>query len=119
MDSKLVLDRGPKTFEGGSVVSESARRFDLLPRPFLEAVADRFEIGENKYGPYNYRKSLQNQDFRTERINHAISHLLNYAHNITTVEDGPADNLAAAGWAIAILLEYEELARANREKETV
>lgn len=83
--------------------------YHLVPPVLLEAVARRFEQGAQKYGANQWRAGLQDPAWLANRANHALAHLLNYMHGVKQDGDSPSDNLAAAGWGIATLLEAERL----------
>lgn len=85
--------------------------YDLVPPVLFEEVARRFALGLKKYGRDNWRKGLADPDYLRDRANHAMQHLLNYMHNLNNGEDFAIENLAAVGWAVAVLLEAERRKR--------
>lgn len=89
--------------------SSAAPRYDLVPRVLLDAVERRFALGAKKYGDNQWRAGLRDPEFLRERANHALTHLLNYIYGTDNGEDSPEDNLAAVGWAVAVLLEAARL----------
>ena len=89
--------------------SSAAPRYDLVPRVLLDAVERRFALGAKKYGDNQWRAGLHDPEFLRERANHALTHLLNYIYGTDNGEDSPEDNLAAVGWAVAVLLEAARL----------
>lgn len=89
-------------------VSSPVIQYDLVPPILLEQVAKRFELGLERYGRDNWRTGLSDPEFLQNRANHALAHLLAFIHQ-TPGEDSPMDNLAAVGWAVAVLLEAERL----------
>lgn len=105
MDTELA--NNPAVASRSGAFSTPATRYDLLPPILLEQVAKRFEAGAVKYGPENWRKGLADTEYLRDRANHALQHLLNYIHGIDNGGDGPTENLAAVGWAVAVLLEAE------------
>jgi len=96
-----------KMFSSGAKSSGKVTRFDFLPRAFMERVAKRFELGAQKYPPFNYRIGFNDKDFVLDRINHLEAHLQAFLHP-RTEEEYNDDNLAGIGWAIAFLMELEE-----------
>lgn len=95
-----------KTFESGAKSSGQAVRYDLLPREFLRRVAQRFTEGSVKYEDFNYRKGFGDEAFIRDRINHLQEHL-NAFITPQNNEEYKDDNLAAIGWAVAILIELD------------
>lgn len=91
-------------FKSGAASSGCVTRFDLLPRVFLERVAERFKIGSLKYGDFNYRKGFRDKAFIIDRINHIQEHF-NAFLAPSCQEQRDDDNLAAVGWGIAFLME--------------
>lgn len=87
------------------------RPYHLVPAALFEMVADRCEVGAQRYGPDQWRAGLTDPAWLCNRADHAVAHLLNYIHGIDNGEDGPEDNLAAVGWAVAVLLEAERAGR--------
>lgn len=92
----------------------SASDFDLVPNELLECVSKRFALGNGKYGGSLWEQRLTDSRWLTERTDHAIRHLLNYAYQQNNGEDSPEDNLAAVGWAVAVLLRAERMKRGGK-----
>ena len=103
---KQVEANGKVQFASGAQSSGSACRFDLIPRSFLERVANRFGLGAAKYGERRYRKGLRDRAFILDRLNHLQEHVqaLLAPQSADELLD---DNLGAIGWAAAFLSEVE------------
>lgn len=84
--------------------SKVSLRLDLVPEIFIRRVAQRFTEGAEKYGAYNYRKGINDPEFIQERINHLKNHLSQFLMEGNDKDD----NLAAIGWAVAMLMEFED-----------
>jgi hypothetical protein len=84
--------------------SKVALRLDLVPECFIRRVAERFTLGAENYGEYNYRKGITDEKFIQERINHLKLHLSNFF--IRGYAD-PDDNLSAVASGVAMLMEFE------------
>src|SRR5690242_1779148 len=95
--SEEKIEESP-VFPSGAKSSGKMKRFDLIPRTFLERIADRYEIGAKKYPPFNYRKGFTDQSYIIDRINHLQNHLQAF-FNPLTKEEFEDDNLAGIGWA--------------------
>lgn len=90
-------------FDSGARSSEKQPRFDLIPRCALEREAVRMAEGAAAHGENNYRIGLHDSAFFTDRINHAIAHLLKYADG-----DRSDDHLAAVRANMGMLIWLEE-----------
>lgn len=85
--------------------------YHLVPRVLFDEVARRFELGAKKYGVGAWRKGLNDPEFLSERASHALAHLLAYLQGGGDPADTPMDNLAAVGWAVAVLMEAARIRR--------
>lgn len=92
-------------FESGAKSSEQKPRYDLIPVEALRREAVRMAEGAAAHGVNNYRKGANDPAFVTDRVNHAIEHLLKYASG-----DRTEDHLAAvrANTGMLIWLESGE-----------
>lgn len=122
------MDEIRHTFPTGAQRSALMPRYDLLPKTFLERTAGRFELGI-KYGEHNYKQGLPFDD----TFNHIIDHLYAYRERrkailqaafemkveptveqidaLMTASETDGDDLAAASWGIAALMELERTDR--------
>lgn len=109
---------GKIAFASGAQSSGKALRFDLIPRVFLERVAERFGIGAEKYGERMYRNGLRDREFILDRMNHLQGHiqaLLSPQNAMERIDD----NLGAIGWAAALLSEVEADAEGSKILEAI
>lgn len=90
------------TFESGAKSSEAKPRYDLIPVDALRREAIRMAEGARAHGERNYQKGAGDQAFITDRVNHAIEHLLKYAEG-----DRTEDHLAAVRANMGILIWLE------------
>lgn len=110
--SKLKEDqpKNPPGVEvaGGARRSERAPFYHCMPRAGLRRIAGRWEIGLEKYGFGNWKKSLGSREdayiFAAEAYNHMIDHAYKMANDLEPEED----HLGAVGWAVQYLAEVEE-----------
>lgn len=103
----------PATFDGGAKRSGQLPPLEDIPYEFLLEMAERFRIGEGKYGRFNWKNG--GPEFFRQAISHAIRHLYLYANGIKTPEEDDVQNLAAAGWGIAILMWWEKTGKKQWE----
>jgi hypothetical protein len=92
--------------QSGALSSSKKIRYDLLPRTFLERIAERFELGTRKYPPFNYKQGLEDKEFIIDRLNHLQEHVQAYLSPKDS-DDWNDDNLAGIGWAVSFLMECE------------
>lgn len=57
-----------------------------IPLSALIRLGKIFKEGHGKYGKHNWRNGVDNKEYQIERCNHAIKHLLIYAHELETGE---------------------------------
>lgn len=101
-------------FSSGASSSGNKPRYDLIPQLVIERLAQRFELGYKKYGPYNWHKGLDDTDFLVDRLNHALEHIMRAQERIkgeTRPEDRDKphdDDLAAACVSIAFAMCAEQ-----------
>jgi hypothetical protein len=88
------------TFKGGAKRAERVPEYHRIPLALFKRTALRFSLGATRYGEGNYRKSLGDDAFIKQAIDHAIEHLILYANG-----DRADDHLAAVAWACAVLME--------------
>lgn len=66
---------------------------DQIPYLGLEAVSRVFAEGQKKYGRDNWKKGVNDPFYQTERLNHAIRHLMLWANG-----DRSEEHLAKVAW---------------------
>lgn len=96
------------SFKGGAKRSELRPRYDLIPKVSLEALANRFTIGANKFGDNNWKQG--DETFFRETRNHLVSHLWDFLDGNETEESSIA-NLEAVLWNASALLWYEKVGK--------
>lgn len=91
-------------YTSGAASEEHPFSFTEIPYPFLLAIARVIREGEKKYGLLNWKKGSHDPEYRRERRNHLINHLLIWNHQQTFGTDdlplGEEDHLAKAAWGI-------------------
>ena len=96
-------------------------RFDLIPYGALKALADRFELGEQKHGPKTWngrskQDGLADDEWIYARAAHVINHALLYIAKMSgTIPDDGDDDAAAIMWGGTCLSEAKR--RRAKEKE--
>ncbi len=93
----------PYVAPSGAKSSELKPRYDLIPVVALKREAERMAEGARAHGENNYRKGTGDEEFRIDRVNHAIEHLLKYAAN-----DISEDHLAAVRCNCGMLMWLDE-----------
>lgn len=106
-------------FGSGARSTEVKPRYDLIPTEALAALARRFGYGAVKHGENNWRNGVNDQEFHRDRVNHAIEHIFNYVHGITTYDEErrpttPAEHLEAAITNLAILCGLDGMKKGHR-----
>lgn len=99
-------------FENSAKRSEKLPPLEDIPLEALMEIAKRFEIGETKYGRFNWKTG--GPEFFRQAIPHAIRHLYMYANNDER-EESNVSNLAATAWGCLILLWWEKTGKAEWE----
>lgn len=66
---------------------------EQIPFEALEACGEIFSEGEIKYGLHNWKKGVKDKEYQTERLRHAIRHLMLYANG-----DRSEPHLAKVMW---------------------
>ena len=89
-------------FQSGASSSEAKPRYDLIPPEALRREAIRMAEGAAAHGERNYQRGAKDGAFITDRVNHAIEHLLKYASG-----DRTEDHLAAVRANTGILMWIE------------
>jgi len=59
----------------GAKRSKKMPRYDLIPRAVLMCLADRLEMGAEKYGEWNWQKGLEDAQWMKDGLNHMQHHL--------------------------------------------
>lgn len=99
-------------FDSGAIRSKVVTEYRLIPKEFLRRLAARYEVGLVKYTENNWKRGLRDKKFRDQLFNHTVEHLWDWLEN-GCKED---DNLAAAAWGIAAMMEAE---RVDREGSSI
>jgi hypothetical protein len=81
-----------------------AKRYDLIPHCLLRRLADRLQLGAERYGEFNWQRGLSSIDV----YNHAIEHLQLALSGRLKPALLDEDHLAAVVCNIAFLMWYEE-----------
>ncbi len=88
----------------------TAPTFDLIPSGPLRRIADRYQMGAEKYGRDAWRDGLSELD----TLNHALDHLLMYRDKLEAYRRGGPDrrreddDLAGAAWGCITLMAYQD-----------
>jgi hypothetical protein len=105
----------PYKSDGGAQRSVKLPDLTRVYLPFIEAVAERGDMGAEKYGESNYRLSATDPDWIRQLFSHAIAHLIceaNYyerqGYFRDPTLDSEGDELAAAAWGLMALFEARD-----------
>ncbi len=90
-------------FKSGAKSSEEKPRYDLMPLCALRRWAARLAYGAAKHGAQNWTLGKNDADYRRDRINHTIEHLLKHANG-----DRSEDHLGAAMCGIGFECWFDE-----------
>jgi len=118
-----VLDQTHE-FTSGAKSSGKLPRYDLIPWDvFAVRLAQRYELGLEKYSEDNWRKGLGDPAFIRDRANHMLDHTHKAVEKIRTMINGGGnitsdDDLAAVIWGAIFLMAAEEV-EANRVTDAV
>jgi hypothetical protein len=99
------------TFESTALRSGRLPNTNRVALGFIQLIADRGDMGEEKYGKFNYRKGLLDREFVEQGFAHAVAHLqsvANFFHDNGTFPEGIDDELAGAAWGLMMLWEARE-----------
>ena len=99
--------------ENGSARSGTRPPYDLIPREALDAIAERFAVGMERYGRDNWRKG--GPEFFRDAVNHAIYHLLDFASGDSS-EETPEQNLGAGLWNLVVVCWWERKGKKQWEE---
>jgi hypothetical protein len=105
------------TFVNGVETRERAPHFSSIPYSFLEALGKRYTLGDDRYGRDNWRNGLSDIEFLRERANHLAWHVLRYLSG-EFGEDTEEENLAAAAWGCATLIEAKRRGYSIHDEKT-
>lgn len=94
-------------FKSGAKRSSKALRFDLIPTEPLRRLAERYTMGAEKYGEWNWQKGLKDPEYIAQFKAHLFAHLVDYLENGCEVDD----NLAGIAWGAFALMECERVAK--------
>ncbi len=104
-------------------------KFDLIPDSSIEALADRFELGQKNYGEeawnaHDNEKKLEDENWIKERIRHGYSHLGHYLSVLRGydnighyIEDDGDDDGAAIMW-LGCMLHEAWIRRRTKNEQT-
>jgi hypothetical protein len=70
-----------KVFASGAKSTVKKPEYYLIPLIALQLLAERFGYGKARHGERNYRKGANDPEFVTDRIDHLIEHVHNYAEH--------------------------------------
>lgn len=93
-----------QTFASGATSTKQKVDYTLIPPEGLECMGERYTLGAAKHGRNNWRKGIDDEEFRLARISHLIEHALKYADRGNTDGD---DNLGAILWGASVLAVIE------------
>lgn len=90
-----------KKLHPSGATSSHCPDYAQIPMQAMNALAARFELGEQKHGRDNWRNGLHDKSYVIERLNHCIRHAY---HLINKLEgkmawDGVEDDAGAILWA--------------------
>lgn len=91
--------------ESGAVCTQVDGRYDLICPTGLRRLAQRYGLGAEHYGDYNWCKAGKDKKFQRERLNHLVKHITHY---LLHGDDGSDDDLAAIAWNAFALMHYSE-----------
>lgn len=97
-----------QTFSSGATSSKHLPMYDLIPLEFLRRTAERFTLGAEKHGKFNYRKGLKDKEFILDRLNHAFLHLKLAIDMIENGEVYQDDDLGGVAVNVAMAMEYQQ-----------
>lgn len=110
-ESKVVPEEAEIIYSpSGAKSSKINIRYDLVPPCFLQRVAERFTLGSKHYADYNWRQGVEDDEFVQARINHMLAHLQSFLSGTQYIQqhkENPDDDLAAVGWCISMLMEFQ------------
>jgi hypothetical protein len=108
--------RGPEDIQVFAHTSSSKKpRFAMIPYAALEALAARFDLGEQKHGPKPWnalsdQAGLQDEAWITSRIEHVIHHAYQYLlKRRGLIPDDGDDDAAAIMWGGVVLSEAKRV----------
>lgn len=84
-----------KVFAGGATSSAGVNDYAQIPLEALTLLAERFELGEQRHGRDNWKKSISDPGFIRERLNHLIKHAIQLGQGSNTLGDDARGNLGA------------------------
>lgn len=104
-------------FNGGATRSELKPSFSKIPYAALKRLAQRYSLGTDLHGRWDYQKSLSDPEYVRQLFEHTIDHLYKRMNHWERGDrsyeacnsDITDDDLAAALWGICVLIEVEDL----------
>lgn len=106
-----------KIQEFNGIPTSKKPRFALIPPKALEAMADRFALGEEKYkgkawNAMNSQACLEERDWIIARAEHVIHHAYQFIGKYTgQIQDDGDDDAAAIMWGGACLSEAKRVSQ--------
>ncbi len=67
-----------KTFTSGAQSSSQKAGYWMIPFVVLRAVAQRFDLGAQKYDAHNWKRGCEDGAFMRDRFNHLFEHLMKF-----------------------------------------
>jgi hypothetical protein len=108
--------RGVEELQQFAVTTSSKKpRFGMIPHAALEALANRFELGEQKHGPKSWnalsnQEALKDDAWVLSRAEHIIHHAYRYIQKMKgLIPDDGDDDAAAIMWGGAVLSEAKRV----------
>lgn len=99
----------------GLTSSSIKPRYSLIPKPALDALANRFKLGEVKHKDKSWnalsnQKGLENEDWVISRAEHVIHHTMLYIQKLKgLIPDDGDDDAAAIMWGGTCLFEAKRV----------
>lgn len=95
------------TVQGGGTRSEKAPPFHLVPREGFRRTAQRFGLGAEHHGPWNWMQSIQTEEDAYAWCVEAYNHMMEHALKMVSGDCPDDDHLGAIGWAQSVLAHCE------------
>lgn len=106
-------------FPSGAKRSEKIKpRYDLIPSAPLRRLAERYALGADKYGEWNWQRGLSDPQFLKDGFNHIIDHLQKAKDSfLLGLQNSLDDDLAGAAWGCFMLMQAQEEAKNERNQQ--
>ena len=91
------------TLPGGATRSERAPDHTLVPTEGLRCIVQRFELGREAHGSWQWLRSLDTRENAEAFCHEAVNHI--HEHLAQMLVDGTKkdDHLGAIGWGVCVL----------------